>query len=235
MKNLIYIENENLADYIMFSLDKIDNGFTEEELDKITEVLLDFESEKEKSITFLEDFSKLKNLKSITLRNGHIFNKIYNIFLNLRKLDELVFENCRFENPNLIASLELKSLSFYNCRIESYLFINLIKTLEELTIIKGKISIDNINLLKNLKYLRLSSSTILDNGDLNINNIKELYVDDTNLDNFSFLTNLSNLKKLIIDEKQYINNKKLFSKLSNNNLLILNNNDIRFNISERDV
>ena len=91
MKNLIYIENENLADYIMFSLDKIDNGFTEEELDKITEVLLDFESEKEKSITFLEDFSKLKNLKSITLRNGHIFNKIYNLLIFFYIILELMF------------------------------------------------------------------------------------------------------------------------------------------------
>ena len=34
MENLIYIENENLANYIMFKLDKIDNGFTEEELKK---------------------------------------------------------------------------------------------------------------------------------------------------------------------------------------------------------
>ena len=42
MDSNIIIENENLADYIMFKLDKIDNGFTMEELDQITEVVIDF-------------------------------------------------------------------------------------------------------------------------------------------------------------------------------------------------
>ena len=35
MKEIINIENENLANYIMFKLDKVDNGFTEEELKKV--------------------------------------------------------------------------------------------------------------------------------------------------------------------------------------------------------
>ena len=53
MENLIYIENENLANYIMFKLNKIDNGFTEEELNKITEVVIDYNNENESSFVFL--------------------------------------------------------------------------------------------------------------------------------------------------------------------------------------
>ena len=93
MENLIYIENENLANYIMFKLDKIDNGFTEEELNKITEVVIDYNNENESSFVFLKELLKLKNLKIITLRNGYIFNNNFSIFLSLNNLSEFVFEN----------------------------------------------------------------------------------------------------------------------------------------------
>ena len=83
METIINIENENLANYIMFKLDKVDNGFTEEELNEITEVVIDYNNEIDSSFVFLEELSKLKNLKTITLRNGYIFNDNYNIFLNL--------------------------------------------------------------------------------------------------------------------------------------------------------
>ena len=111
MKEIIYIENENLANYIMFKLDKIDNGFTEEELNEIIEVVIDYNNEADSSFVFLEELRKLKNLKAITLRNGFIFNDNYNIFLKLSNLTEFVFENCEFENAALIASLKLNSLS----------------------------------------------------------------------------------------------------------------------------
>ena len=81
METIINIENENLANYIMFKLDKVDNGFTEEELNKITEVVINYNNETDSSFVFLEELSKLKNLKTITLRNGYIFNDNYNKIL----------------------------------------------------------------------------------------------------------------------------------------------------------
>ena len=127
MENIINIENQNLANYIMFKLDKINNGFTEKELNSIIEVVIDYNDETASSFIFLEELSKLKNLKTITLRNGYIFNDNYNIFLKLNNLSEFVFENCEFENADLIASLKLKSLSLINCKIENYSFINIFK------------------------------------------------------------------------------------------------------------
>jgi len=102
METIIDIKNENLANYIMFKLDKIDNGFTEQELNQITDVVIDYNEESESSFAFLEELMKLKNLKTITLRNGYIFNDNYNIFLNLKSLSEFVFESCEFENADLI-------------------------------------------------------------------------------------------------------------------------------------
>ena len=228
MEAIINIENENLANYIMFKLDKIDNGFTEEELNKITEVVIDYNNETDSSFVFLEELSKLKNLKTITLRNGHIFNDNYNIFLNLNNLSEFVFENCEFENTDLITLLKLKALSLINCKIESYAFINIFEALEELTIINGTIEIERINLLKKLKYLQLSYSNIIENTDININTLEELYIDNTNINNFKFLNNLINLKRISIDEKQYNNNKNIFDNLIKNNILVLNENMVEF-------
>ncbi len=224
MKNLIYIENENLANYIMFKLNKIDNGFTEEELNKITEVVIDYNNENESSFVFLKELLKLKNLKIITLRNGYIFNNNYSIFLSLNNLSEFVFENCEFENADLIVSLKLKSLSLINCIINSFTFINLLENLEELSIVNGTIEIGKINSLNHLRYLQISYSKITDSKELNISTLEELYIDNTNINNFNFLNDLLNLKKISIDENQYNNNKELFNNLINRNILVLNEN-----------
>lgn len=228
MEPIITIVNENLANYIMFKLDKVDNEFTEQEISKITEVVIDYNYEKDSSFVFLEELKKLKNINSITLRNAYIFNDNYNIFIDLKNLSEFVFENCEFENADLIASLKLKGLSLINCKIESYSFINVFESLEELTIINGKIEIEKINMLKNLKYLQLSYSNITDNVDLKINELKELYIDNTNINNFKFLNNLLNLKRISIDEKQFNNNKNIFDVLMKNNILVFNENMVEF-------
>ena len=228
METIINIENKNLANYIMFKLDKIDNGFTEEELNEILEVVIDYNNEANSSFAFLEELSKLKNLKTITLRNGYIFNDNYNIFLNLNNLSEFIFENCEFENADLIASLKLKSLSLINCKIESYSFVNVLENLNELSIVNGILEIEKLNMLKCLKYLQISYSNIIDNKLLNIDTLEELYIDNTNISNFVFVNNLSNLKKISIDEGQYNNNKEIFRNLMEKNILVLNENMVEF-------
>lgn len=121
MESLIIIENENLANYLMFKLDKMNNGFTDDELNKITEMVIDYDLEDDSSFKFLEELRWLKNLRMIVLRNGYIYNDNYNIFLNFNNLEEFVFDNCSFENASLMASLKLKSLSLINCKIEDYI------------------------------------------------------------------------------------------------------------------
>ena len=72
MGNMIKIENDNLANYVMFKLDKLENEFTEDELNQIIEIVINYEDETDSSFIFLEELLKLKKLKSITLRNGYI-------------------------------------------------------------------------------------------------------------------------------------------------------------------
>lgn len=224
----LVINNKNIANYVMFKLDKLDNVFLKGELAQITELVIDYKEEDESSFVFLKELLKFNNIKSITLRNGYIYNDDYNIFLQLSNLSEIVFDNCEFENADLVASLNIKTLSLINCNINNYSFLNVFEHLEGLTIINGTVEINKINTLKELKYLQLSYSKILDNTQLNLNDLIELYIDNTNIYNLEFLGNLFNLKRLSIDSEQYNKNKDIVQELLAKNILVLNENMVEF-------
>lgn len=62
MKNTISIKNENLSNYVMF---KLDNEFTEQELNEITEIVIDYNNESESCFVFLEELLKFSILQNI--------------------------------------------------------------------------------------------------------------------------------------------------------------------------
>lgn len=228
MESYITIKNENIANYVMFVLDKLDNEFTEEELNTITEITIDYEDILENN-SILKELLLFRNLNTLNLRNAFIYNDDYNYLLNLEKLNNLYLDRCKFENADLIASLKLKSLSLINCEINNYLFVNLLTELEELTIINGEVDIDNINKLTKLNYLQLSYSNILGNElVIKLDNLKELYVDNTNIRNLTFTNNLLNLNRLSIDEFQYKYNNQFIKQLRNRNISIYNENMVEF-------
>ena len=228
MESYITIKNENIANYVMFILDKLDNEFTEEELNTITEITIDYEDILENN-SILKELLLFRNLNTLNLRNAYIYNDDYNYLLNLEKLNNLYLDRCKFENADLIASLKLKSLSLINCEINNYLFVNLLTELEELTIINGEVDIDNINKLTKLNYLQLSYSNILGNElVIKLDNLKELYVDNTNIRNLTFTNNLLNLNRLSIDEFQYKYNNEFIKQLRNRNISIYNENMVEF-------
>lgn len=228
MESYITIKNENIANYVMFILDKLDNEFTEEELNTITEITIDYEEILENN-SILKELLLFRNLNTLNLRNAFIFNDDYNYLLNLDKLNNLYLDRCKFENADLIASLKLKSLSLINCEINNYLFVNLLTELEELTIINGEVDIDNINKLTKLNYLQLSYSNILGNElIIKLYNLKELYVDNTNIRNLTFTNDLLNLNRLSIDEFQYKYNNQFIKQLRNRNISIYNENMVEF-------
>ena len=228
MESYITIKNENIANYVMFILDKLDNEFTEEELNTITEITIDYEDILENN-SILKELLLFRNLNTLNLRNAFIYNDDYNYLLNLEKLNNLYLDRCKFENADLIASLKLKSLSLINCEINNYLFVNLLTELEELTIINGEVDIDNINKLTKLNYLQLSYSNILGNElIIKLDNLKELYVDNTNIRNLTFTNDLLNLNRLSIDEFQYKYNNQFIKQLRNRNISIYNENMVEF-------
>lgn len=64
MSTTIKINNENLANYVMFKLNKSRNEFTQEELNEISEIVIDYRDEAESGFVFLEE---LKNLMFLNL------------------------------------------------------------------------------------------------------------------------------------------------------------------------
>ena len=83
-------------------------------------------------------------------------------------------------------------------------------------------------MLNKLKYLQISYSNIIDNDSLNDSLLEEIYIDNTNINDFNFLNNLSNLKRVSIDETQYNSNKELFNNLTKKNILVMNENMVEF-------
>lgn len=225
---MIKLNNKNLANYVEFKLDKLDNNFTEEELLKIEEVVIDFKVETDSIKNILEEVLKLKNIMSLTIRNGYISMEACKMLMDLKKLNDLTIENCEVENHNLLALLNLKSMAILNCRINDYAFLRLFKGLERLELIRENVSVNLINKLVNLKYLQLSYSEITDIGDIVLNNIEEIYLDNTNYNSFEFLNDMPNLKRVSIDNRQYENNKELFKTLEAKNILVLNENMVLF-------
>ena len=150
------------------------------------------------------------------------------MLLNLKKLNGLVLEDCEIENANVLGILNLKSIGIINCQVKDYEFLRLFKNLEELTLISEIVSITLINKLVNLKYLQLSYSNLLDTDDIVLNNIEEVYLDNTNITNLNFLKNMPKLKRVSIDERQHEKNLELFKNLEKNHILVLNENMVWF-------
>ena len=216
------IESFNLSNYIMFKLNKIDNEFNEEELNKIDEVIISSEDS-------LYDASLFNNLSDLTICDKFIENSFFKILFNLKNLKSINFTRCEFENADLISSLNVSNLDLVDCNINNYKFIYIMSDLVSLTVVNGEIDFDLINRLKILKYLNVSYSDISnDRAYLKLNDLEKLYINNTSISNFSYLINLINLKLLSVDEKQYENNLDVINKLKERNVDILSEGILSF-------
>ena len=198
------LNNEKISRYVQFILDKIDDNFTNEDLDSIFELSLSCDKTED-----LSEIELFNNLEILYLTNAHISESLLLTLIRKGTIRDIVFDNCIISEPMLIGKLKLKSLSLVNCQIDDLLFINAIETLEELELVKVKVSLKQINNLKKLKNLQISYSIIDDLGEgFNLPEIEELALDNTNVVDFSFVNNLKKLKKVSVDSEQYYFNLK---------------------------
>ena len=204
MSDRNYIKDEQLLDYVKFQANRIDNGFTEEELSRVDSVFMDYHE----PVTpcWLHETKPLKKLKEVTIRFAGISDVHYNQFKEHENLEEVTLDNCNVWNPHRLAELNLKSLTLYNCHIEDYSFISKMSELRHLTIVHDNVDAGVINTLKNLEYLNISSSTINNYEELNLRSLRDLYIDGSNIKNLKFLRRMPKLETLGIDEDQYFQN-----------------------------
>ena len=228
---MIKISNEKVADFLMLKLGKLDNNFKREELETVKSLFLNskdsYGNDEEIDLTILKYF---KNLEELELSNLEINNEITVMLSKLKKLETITFNKCSFENPNVLQMLKVHTLNIVNSSIHDTKFLESLKILKKLSLIGlDNIYIKDINNLINLKYLRLSNSHIIDfKEELLVPNLEELYIDNTNLYEFTLLKIplRKKLKKLCISDDIYLSNRNYIRNL--NDISIYNENMVKY-------
>ena len=207
--------SEQLTNYIGFKLDVLDNEFTQEQLNSLKELVIDYEYGLD-----LDILKYFNNLESLEIRNFEINKETLNIILSMNNLKDLSFQLCIFNTTENMNMLNLKELHLDCCNIEDYSFIFDMINLERLTLAGLKnLNIYELNKLINLKYLNISHTTC-SNDVINITNLEELYIDGSSIRNIDFVLDLSNLKKLSLSKEQYENKNDIIEKIKNRDIEI---------------
>ena len=211
----IKFNSEQLTNYIGFKLDIIENEFTEEQLNSLKELVIDYEYNLELDV--LKYFSGLETLE---IRNFNIDENTINSILSMKNLSNLSFQLCTFETTNNLDKLNLKELHLDCCKMNDYSFVFGMQNLERLTL-SGQENLDilKINTLTNLKYLNISH-TKCSSDVLNIQSLEELFIDGSNITNLNFIFELPNLKELSLSQEQYEGKEEIIEKIKNRNIEI---------------
>ena len=228
---MIKISNEKVADFLMLKLGKLDNNFKKEELATVKSLFLNSKdangNDEEIDLTILKYFT---NLEELELTNLNINNEITVMLSKLKKLETITFNKCSFENPNVLQMLKVHALNIINSSIQDTKFLESLKILKKLSLIGlDNVYIKDINNLINLKYLRLSNSKIIDfKEELLVPNLEELYIDNTNLYEFTLLKIplRKKLKKLCISDNIYLSNRNYIRELKD--ISIYNENMVKY-------
>ena len=228
---MIKISKKKIADFLMLKLGKLDNNFKKEELATVKSLFLNSKdangNDEEIDLTILKYFT---NLEELELTNLNINNEITVMLSKLKKLETITFNKCSFENPNVLQMLKVHALNIINSSIQDTKFLESLKILKKLSLIGlDNVYIKDINNLINLKYLRLSNSNIIDfKEELLVPNLEELYIDNTNLYEFTLLKIplRKKLKKLCISDNIYLSNRNYIRELKD--ISIYNENMVKY-------
>lgn len=164
---------------------------------------------------FISKALKTTNINDLEFRNCDFFNEDLLKLIEFKQYNRIAFIDCTFENETLINNIKTKYLSLTNNQIKNYEFIYEMNKLENLTIVSGQIDGNKINNLKNLQYLRISNSFVINIEKLFLKELKYLFIDNTNISDISFVKRLPNLKILSISEEQELKNKKIIEAIKN--------------------
>ncbi len=219
---MIVIKNKNLADILMFKLNKLDNEFTLEELSTIIELTINpVNINGDYTPMDLEALAYLTNLEELEILNISVNNNVLAHLLRLAQLKSIVFDRCQFENLTNLAQLNITKISFINSNLD-YSFLATMTELNKITIINFEyFDLTYLLPLKKLNTIELSYTNI-NNVNLfeQLAYIENVYIDNNNIIDLSFLLNYSNLKEISICQKQYKDNENVIKLLMNNGVKI---------------
>ena len=170
---------------------------------------------------FINEALSFSNVNDLEFRNCDFFTDDLLKLIDFKQYNRVAFVECTFEDENLLKNIKTKSISLTNNKIANYNFVYDMNNLENLTIVGGSVDAYKINSLKNLKYLRLSHSNIINIKELHLDKLKYLFIDNTNILDISFIKKFSKLQLLSISEEQRLLNKEFISIIKNHIHIIL--------------
>jgi hypothetical protein len=216
---VIIFKSKSIAKNVMFYLDKDVNEFSAEEINTIKELSVDGGEE----VLDLSEALVFNNLEELIISNTFLSKDDILVLGKLPLLRTIYFNKCFFENSNVLDSLNIKELNFYDCDIISYSFLNNMSFLEKLSIVDGEVSLNDFNGLGELNKLRLSHSHIHDICEFDFPKLEELYINDTNIVDYSILNNLSNLRVIDLSGEMCENWSSYVDDLNKKKVLVLEN------------
>lgn len=162
-----------------------------------------------------------KNLKELVLTNICIDNSLYNILskLNLKKL---TFIDCRLEDFEYFNN-NLEYLVFNNCEIENIYELGKFKKLDSLYLDEvNDINLDYFPNIKTIRNLSFFNTKIINEDKLIIlDKIEALCLSGTNIKSIDTLTYNETLKTLVIDKEIYESNKVVVEHLIKNGVNVV--------------
>lgn len=111
---MITVQSKNLAETLMFMLNKDTNEFSKEELSKIKTLVINTEDiwgEIENDTDF-EVLKYLNNLEELVLDSVEVDEKVFEYVLMLKKLKRIIFNACNIISEYKIEELPVKKIEF---------------------------------------------------------------------------------------------------------------------------
>lgn len=214
------IVNKNLSRIIKVKLcvDKINS------IEDIEDICIQDMNLMQKKLNIdLTEISKLKKLKSLTLRFFEITDEVIEAINQLRYLENIEFSMCTFNTKKELAN-KIKSLIIYNCTNFSLNMLNERASLEELQLIhSGLVNINDISIFENLKYMKIANCNVISIPEISrFENLENLYLNEIDLQCDIDISKMKKLKFISLNGSKVNNEKDYIEKLrkQNNNLII---------------
>ena len=222
---MISLKNKSVSNIVKMKNNKIEDEFSQEELNKIIELVYDGNVE-DYVEDDLSDLKYFKNLEFLTLVNFCINKKESKNIFTIPKLKELVLYDVKIEYLEFLTQMNLESLSFINCCFENNVDFSKLNFLKSIELVNMKeVDLKQLEQFKSLTSLSLSYSNIKNIELLKqFDYLEEIDLDNTNVQYISFLNEWKNLKKISLSEEQINSNKDIINLLKEKKVKIYINN-----------
>lgn len=166
----------------------------------------------------LIEITKLKNLKSISLKFFDISDEVIETINKLEHIKKIEFLMCSFTTKKVL-SKKIKSVIIYNCKDFDINILNEDKELEELQLIhSGIVDISNLIMFSNLKYLKLSDCNVISIPKISLlDNLEELYLNNIEILYNIDISNLLYLKFVSLNGSKVPNKQQYIEELQKQN------------------